>query len=323
MKNAESLTLAFANVQGTRGCVRGGAETLAQITAASDAVGLLELLLCLPRRGKCLPLPRSDLLAYIVRPAQQASRFLAGRSRAYFFPTNVSSAASPPRPKWSKVAARIGASPQDIRLAAYGCGLVTRCRLLPLFGRQSLPRTQSRPLCGYLGTGSIRHSPLLYLGDQNSEIRPAVFFRTPLGNMSLLVCLTHLATLLHDQSPRGSRVLRAAARRIRTFQCQELARIVRKLNQYRVPGYRECHMVIMGDFNCEPSATELEPLRRLGLQCIYDQLHEEHPVTSTTDGRCLDHAWVSAGLTLQATSTRRIGASDHRGVIFRVGVHAP
>lgn len=318
MISAETVTLAFANVQGTRGCARDGAETLARIAAASDAVGLLELLLCLPRRGQRLPLPRGNLLKYIAQAAR-ASRFPAGSFRTYFFPTHVS-AASPPRPKWRKIAARVGARPWDIRSAAYGCGLVVRHRLLPLFGQQPLPSTRACPMYGHLGTGSIRYSPLLYLGDQNSEARPAVFFRMPLGNTSLLVCLTHLVTLLHERSSRVNRILRTTARRIRTFQCRELARVIGELTQYCAYGCGECHTVVMGDFNCEPNATELAPLRQLGLRCIYDQLHEEYPVTSTANGRCLDHAWVSSGLTLQAATVRRIGTSDHRGIIFRVGI---
>lgn len=132
--------------------------------------------------------------------------------------------------------------------------------------------------------------------------------------------MTHLATLLGEND---SRQTEASGRRIREFQCREIAHAIKYLKRKAGVSRKPLETVVMGDFNCEPGAMELSSLRQIGLTCVYDALHLPYPRTQLPSGKCVDHAWISPALSCLSVLTKRAGASDHRAVIVQLSARSP
>lgn len=109
---------------------------------------------------------------------------------------------------------------------------------------------------------------MIYCGNRDTEAYSLLMTRLMIRDKTILFCCTHLSTLKEeDQDPQGGKekirkpTAGAIARR------REQARwIVEYLESYQEELGQKEPIVFVGDFNCEPNASELRPLGWLGLR---------------------------------------------------------
>jgi endonuclease/exonuclease/phosphatase family metal-dependent hydrolase len=77
------------------------------------------------------------------------------------------------------------------------------------------------------------------------------------------------------------------------------------------------HTIIMGDFNADPSAPELEVLRQAGL-VDGAVAFGGTPSYTTIDDRRLDYLWLSPDLKVSDFKVTPVKASDHAALIVLV-----
>ena len=113
--------------------------------------------------------------------------------------------------------------------------------------------------------------PTFYRGNRDTEPRSLLIARVRMGSRFALFCCTQLATL-REENPRANR--RAPTPNAVNMRKLQTKWIAGYLGDYRIsrqtyPGEENREpdpIILVGDFNAEPGAKELQPIEQLGLE---------------------------------------------------------
>lgn len=211
-----------------------------------DVVGLQEVIQ-VPEAG------RDDL--------QEVQKELPGKWVPYFFP-HLDSYEQPHPRKWSsQIFNAYFAAGQRI---LQGTGVLVRAShtILSLWSGMARASNEGSSV------GRVMPIPdMIYCGNRDTEAYSLLMTRLKIGDRNLLFCCTHLSTLTREDPRRRARRPTTAARKTREATPSAIARrraqaewIVNYLEGYEAELKETEAIVLVGDFNCEPDAAELEGL---------------------------------------------------------------
>lgn len=114
--------------------------------------------------------------------------------------------------------------------------------------------------------------PTFYLGNRDTQPRSLLLTRVRLAEKSILFCCVHLTTLREENVRQHGTDKRVATQRaidIRTKQIEWVVQYIRSYHEARRNmGKIAEPVVLVGDFNAEPTARELDGLKELDLELL-------------------------------------------------------
>lgn len=127
-------------------------------------------------------------------------------------------------------------------------------------------------------------TPTIYLGNRDTQPRSMLLTRIKLGNKAILFCCVHLATLKGERAKKGEKLDPEIAQKAKEIRAKQINWTVQYIESYQEAfqkqnGIRE-PVILVGDFNAEPGASELEGLKQLNLQLIpsVGYTHRRHEI---------------------------------------------
>jgi endonuclease/exonuclease/phosphatase family metal-dependent hydrolase len=185
--------------------------------------------------------------------------------------------------------------------------------------------------------------PTFYRGNRDTEPRSLLMTRVRIGRHFILFCCTQLATLSEEDKETEKGVVREATpagRESRRRQTEWIANYLEDYQKARKEYHKEQRekvprgvselqdagpdpVILVGDFNAAPGTSELEPLRRLGLEPVRcdGHTHRKHKIV-------MDIVFAPVGMGgdavvidlsgLESVPNRRI--SDHHPVIADIRI---
>jgi len=167
-------------------------------------------------------------------------------------------------------------------------------------------------------------APTIYLGNRDTQPRTLLLARVRLANRFVLFCCTHLATLKEEGDRQHGKGKGPVTQKAVALRAKQIKWIVQYIDSYQrareADGKTREPVIIVGDFNAEPEASELQGLTQLNLELVTPNVgytHRKHKILIdliyATKCAIKGTACIVDLTKLEVLSDRRV--SDHNPVI--------